>query len=110
VIALGVSLLLGGGRRGLMRLLLIVAGVAVGLVFLLGALAIGPARDLQDARVTLRHAPPGAAPSDTRPALLWDAGRSAFGAIGSRVLEVIDVAATAPEAPRRIDRRNTGTR
>ena len=99
MIALGVSLLLGGGRRGLMRLLLIVAGVAVGLVFLLGALAIGPARDLQDARVTLRHTPPGAPPSDTRPALLWDAGRSAFGAIGSRVLEVIDVAATAPGAP-----------
>ena len=99
MIALGVSLLLGGGRRGLMRLVLIVAGVAVGVVFLLGALAIGPARDSQDARVALRQSPPGAAPSDNRPALLWDAGRSSFGAIGGRTLEVIDVAATAPGAP-----------
>jgi hypothetical protein len=100
VIALGVSLLVGGGRRGLMRLLLIVAGVAVGVVFLLGALAIGPARDLQDARVTLRQSPPGAPLSDKRPALLWDAGRSSFGSIGSQALQVIDVAATAPGAPR----------
>jgi hypothetical protein len=99
VIALGVSLLLGGGQRGLMRLVLIVAGVAVGVVFLLGALAIGPARDSQDARVTLRQSPPGAPPSDNRPALLWDAGRSSFGAIGGRTLQVIDVAATGPGAP-----------
>lgn len=99
MIALGVSLLLGGGRRGLMRLLLIVAGVAVGVVFLLGALAIGPARDLQDARQVLRQSPPGARLSDKRPALLWDANRNSFGAIGSRTLQVIDVAATAPGAP-----------
>ena len=99
MIALSASLLLGGGRRGLTRLLLIVAGVAVGVVFLLGALAIGPARDLQDARVALRQYPPGAAPSTTRPALLWDATRSSFGAIGSRSLAVIEVAATGRGAP-----------
>ncbi len=99
MIALSVSLLLGGGRRGLTRLLLIVAGVAVGVVFLLGALAIGPARDAQDARVALRQNPPGAAPSTTRPALLWDAGRSSFGAIGNRSVQVIEVAATGPGAP-----------
>lgn len=99
MIALSVSLLRGGGGRGLTRLLLIVGGVAVGVVFLLGALAIGPARDLQDARVTLRQAPPGAAPSDRRPALLWDATRSSFGAIGNRTLEVIEVAAAGPGAP-----------
>jgi hypothetical protein len=99
VIALSVSLLLGGGRRGLIRLLLVVAGVAVGVVFLLGALAIGPARDLQDARVSLRQGPPGAPPSTTRPALLWDASRSSFGTIGGRPLAVIEVAATGPGAP-----------
>jgi FtsX-like permease family protein len=99
VIALSLSLLLGGGRRGLARLLLVVAGVAVGVVFLLGALAIGPARDLQDARVSLRQGPPGAPPSTTRPALLWDASRSSFGAIGGRPLAVIEVAATGPGAP-----------
>jgi ABC-type antimicrobial peptide transport system permease subunit len=99
VIGLGVSLLLGGGRRGLTRLLLVVAGVAVGVVFLLGALAIGPARDLQDARVALRQSPPGASTSATRPALLWDASRSSFGAIGGRPLAVIEVAATGPGAP-----------
>ncbi|MEP6642535.1 MAG: ABC transporter permease, partial [Gaiellales bacterium] len=99
MIGLSASLLVGGGRRGLMRLLLIVAGVAVGVVFLLGALAIGPARDLQDARVAARQYPVGAPPSDTRPALLWDANRSSFGAVGSRTLQVIDVAAAGPGAP-----------
>jgi hypothetical protein len=99
VIALSLSLLAGGGRRGAMRLVLIVAGVAVGFVFLLGALAIGPARDAQDARQAARDYPLGAAVTDRRPALLWDASRTAWSSIGDRQLHVIEVAATGPGAP-----------
>src|SRR5437773_5547768 len=82
-----------------MRLAVIVAGVAVGFVFLLGALAIGPARDAQDARQTARDRPLGAAPTDHRPALLWDANRAAWSSIGDRQVHVIEVAATDPGAP-----------
>ena len=99
MIALSLSLLAGGGRRGAMRLVLIVAGVAVGFVFLLGALAIGPARDAQDARQAARDYPLGAAVTDRRPALLWDASRTAWSSIGDRQLHVIEVAATGPGAP-----------
>jgi hypothetical protein len=99
VIGLSLSLLVGGGRRGAMRLALIVAGVAVGFVFLLGALAIGPARDAQDARQAARDAPLGAPLNDRRPALLWDANRAAWSSIGDRQVHVIEVAATGPGAP-----------
>lgn len=100
MIALSVSLLLGGGRRGLMRLALIVAGVAAGAVFLLGALAIGPARDRADERVTERQGPIGAPTSDRRPGLLWAAYQTGPSSIGGRELGVIEVAATGPGAPR----------
>jgi hypothetical protein len=98
VIGLSSSLLLGGGRRGAMRLLLVVAGVAVGVAMVLGALAIGPARDAQDRRDSIRTTPPNVAPSDPRPALLWGPGRQ-YGWIGPDQLVLIEVAATGPGAP-----------
>ena len=100
VIGLSLSLMVGGGRRAAIRLLLIVAGVAAGTVFLLGALAIGPARDRADARVAERQGPVGAPPSDHRPALLWAAFQTSPSEIGGRGLEVVEVAATGPGAPR----------
>jgi hypothetical protein len=99
VIGLGLSLLAGGGRRGALRLVLIVAGVAAGVVFLLGALAIGPARDRADARVTERQSPAGAPPADTRPAVLWAPYQTSPSSIGGRGLEVIEVGQTGPGAP-----------
>ena len=100
MIGLSLSLMVGGGRRAAIRLLLIVAGVAAGTVFLLGALAIGPARDRADARVVERQGPVGAPPSDHRPALLWAAFQTSPSEIGGRGLEVVEVAATGPGAPR----------
>jgi hypothetical protein len=100
VIELSLSLMVGGGRRAAIRLFLIVAGVAAGTVFLLGALAIGPARDRADARVVERQGPVGAPPSDHRPALLWAAFQTSPSEIGGRGLEVVEVAATGPGAPR----------
>ncbi len=99
MIGLAVSLLVGGGRRAAVRLALIVGGVAMGIVFLLGALAIGPARDRADARVTERHSPAGALPSDSRPALLWAAFQTTPSSVGGRDLEVLEVGATGPGAP-----------
>jgi hypothetical protein len=100
VIGLSLSLMVGGGRRAAIRLLLIVAGVAAGTVFLLGALAIGPARDRADARVTERQGPVGAPLSDNRSALLWAAFQTGPSEIGGRGLEVVEVAATGLGAPR----------
>jgi hypothetical protein len=102
VIALSLSLLVGGGRRAALRLALIVAGVAAGTVFLLGALAIGPARDRADSRVVLRQGPVGAPPSDHRPALLWAPWQTGPTSIGGLELDVVEVAATGPAAPRPI--------
>jgi hypothetical protein len=100
VISLALALVMGGGRRAAIRLLLIVAGVSAGVVLVLGALAIGPARDRQDARQSLRTSPPAAPPADIRPALLWDANRAAWSMIGDRIVAVVEVAQTAAGAPR----------
>jgi hypothetical protein len=100
VISLGLSLIAGGGRRAAIRFTLIVAGVAAGTVFLLGALAIGPARDRADARVRERQGAVGAPPSDHRPALLWAPWQAGPSWIGGRELEVVEVAVTGAGAPR----------
>jgi len=54
-IGLGIRLALGGGRRGLTRLLLTAAGVAVGVALLIGGLGLAPALQTRHGRELARE-------------------------------------------------------
>jgi hypothetical protein len=53
-VGLGLRLALAGGREGLVRLVLMAAGVGIGVAFLFGGLAVGPAIEARHAREIAR--------------------------------------------------------
>jgi FtsX-like permease family protein len=68
-IGLGVRLALGGGRRGLTRLLLTAVGVGVGVALLIGGLGLAPALQARHGRELAREPVPNEATAGTNYAL-----------------------------------------
>lgn len=87
-LSLGVRLAAGGGRQALVRLLLMSAGVGLGVALLVGGLGIGPALQTRHAREFARR--PVFVAGAARPAsyLMWTQG---FDSIGDRDVTVYSV-------------------
>ncbi len=97
---LALTMLRGAGRRGLVRIALILGGVAAGVALLLGAAAIIPAHDIEAGRAYQLTNPPlqRQAGSHT-PYLLWAPGPVASEYTAGHRLTIVRVAPGTPGSP-----------
>jgi len=97
MIRLGLRLTLGSGREALLRVLVTAAAVALGVGFLLAALAgINGLHAQSDRGAWLNSAVQPTPPTSPASGLWWEPSTDSF---GSQLIDQIDVAAAGPGAP-----------